>query len=94
MSRHRLDSRVSRLEAQLEAQHPAEAEASPSSLPFEPPEGWDAWYEEVIRLLWEHGLFNSVEEMVQRTFGLTDPAEVADMAARTTQIVEETPPAF
>ena len=81
MTTHSLSSRL----VKLEAKRPVEAE--PSAFP-EPP---DTWYAEVICLLWKYGLFSSIEEMVQQTFGLTDHAEVADMVAWVAHIVEETP---
>src|SRR5437867_12416766 len=63
MPRQRLDARLARLEARR----------SPvAELPYTPPEPPPGFCEEVLRLLWAHGCFGSVEAMLHDILGITD----------------------
>jgi len=67
----------------LEARRPPVAE-----LPYTPPELPPGFWEEVLRLLWAHGCFGSVEAMLHEALGLTD----ASLAVEVSRLLKELPP--
>jgi len=67
----------------LEARRPPVA-ALPCTRPELPP----GWCEEVLRLLWAHGCFGSVEAMLHAALGLTD----ASLAVEVSRLLKELPP--
>ena len=67
----------------LEARRPPVPD--PLYTPPEPPPGW---CEEVLRLLWAHGCFCSVEAMLHEALGITD----ATMVLAVSRLLKELPP--